>query len=57
MWLVGRATEVEVTRYNDALLGSVYRELRLRVGTAGFWLTQRKLRIGFNGNIDDCRQG
>jgi hypothetical protein len=30
MWLIGRATAAEVTRRNDALLGSVYSELRLR---------------------------
>jgi hypothetical protein len=32
MWLVGRATAAEVTRRNDALLRSVYRESRMLGG-------------------------
>jgi hypothetical protein len=50
MWLVGRATEAEVTRCKDALLRSVYREPRLRVGTAGVLVDTAQVE-GWNGTI------
>jgi hypothetical protein len=45
MWLVGRATAAEVTRREDALLRSVYRESRVLDRTLEVWLIQGVLWV------------